>query len=62
MVLSPFFFSGVAWQLTLSRPGKQNGTGENLEQAKDANTSTEDLCILMFRPLIGSDKAVSSYS
>ncbi|KAI5672982.1 hypothetical protein M9H77_13346 [Catharanthus roseus] len=49
--------SGVAWQLTLSRPGKQNGTGENLEQAKDANTSTEDLCILMFRPLIGSDKA-----
>ncbi|KAL3521914.1 hypothetical protein ACH5RR_014748 [Cinchona calisaya] len=44
--------SGVAWQLTLSQP--KHETGENCIQAKDTK---EDLCILMFRPLIGSDKA-----
>lgn len=45
--------SGVAWQLTLSQPRQESG--ENHAQAK--GTTKEDLCILMFRPLIGSDKA-----
>lgn len=49
--------SGVAWQLTLSRPGKQDGNGETLEQGKDIDTKNGDLCILMFRPLVGSSSA-----
>ncbi|KAL6562282.1 hypothetical protein OROGR_003289 [Orobanche gracilis] len=49
--------SGVAWQLTLSRSRTPNGTsGDQVPpKNKDAN---EGLCILMFRPLISSDKAV----
>ncbi|CDP04451.1 unnamed protein product [Coffea canephora] len=47
--------SGVAWQLTLSQPKQESG--ENHAQEKDTNATKEDLCILLFRPLIGSDKA-----
>ncbi|GAA0171501.1 protease [Lithospermum erythrorhizon] len=47
--------SGVAWQLTLSRP--QNETVGSQMQNKEINRDNEDLCILMFRPLINSDKA-----
>lgn len=54
-----FFFSGIAWQLTLSRPRKQNRNGETLEQGKDIETKNGDLCILIFRPLLGSNNAVS---
>lgn len=54
-----FFFSGIAWQLTLSRPRKQNRNGETLEQGKDIETKNAELCILIFRPLLGSNNAVS---
>ncbi|CAH1448241.1 unnamed protein product [Lactuca virosa] len=40
--------SGVAWQLTLNRPVDKSSS--------DANPNDEDLCILMFRSLISSDK------
>lgn len=50
--------SGVAWQLTLSRPTKTNEVGkENVKQATEVKAETNDLCILFFRPLVGSDKA-----
>ncbi|CAI9086844.1 OLC1v1020763C2 [Oldenlandia corymbosa var. corymbosa] len=45
--------SGVAWQLTLSYPKTE--PGQSHPEAKDS--SKEDLCILMFRPLVGSNKA-----
>ncbi|KAG8385785.1 hypothetical protein BUALT_Bualt03G0081400 [Buddleja alternifolia] len=49
--------SGVAWQLTLRRPKTEKGTSGDQIQAKDKLEDEGDLCILMFRPLIGSDKA-----
>ncbi|KAL6520521.1 hypothetical protein OROHE_017109 [Orobanche hederae] len=48
--------SGVAWQLTLSRPRTPNGTSGDQVPPKDKDAN-EGLCILMFRPLISSDKA-----
>lgn len=51
--------SGVAWQLTLSRPKRQKENTGGQVQANDTNAEDGDLCILMFRPLISSDKAVS---
>lgn len=56
-----FCFSGVAWQLTLSRPEKQRETGGNQGQP-NTNSQEGDLCILMFRSLITSDKAVIIHS
>ncbi|KAI3456506.1 hypothetical protein Pfo_013169 [Paulownia fortunei] len=49
--------SGVAWQLTLSRPKTPNETSGDQVQAKEKNANDGELCILMFRPLISSDKA-----
>ncbi|KAD7117977.1 hypothetical protein R6Q59_005005 [Mikania micrantha] len=47
--------SGVAWQLTLNRPVMQkDGFKDN--SSSDANINDGDLCILMFRSLISSDK------
>lgn len=52
-------FSAVAWQLMLSRPGNGKETGRDQEQSGDANAAGGDLSVLLFRSLIGSDKAVS---
>ncbi|KAJ4703984.1 putative 26S protease regulatory subunit [Melia azedarach] len=46
--------SAVAWQLTLTRPEKQR---ENQAQSGTVNTQEGDLCILIFRSLITSDRA-----
>ncbi|XP_060175758.1 uncharacterized protein LOC132606325 isoform X3 [Lycium barbarum] len=50
--------SGVAWQLALSRPQTKNGTAGEQAGGRDTNPYDEDLCILIFRPLISADKAV----
>ncbi|KAJ0692137.1 putative AAA+ ATPase domain, ATPase, AAA-type, core [Helianthus annuus] len=48
--------SGVAWQLTLNRPVVQKeGVKDNNDS--DANPNDGDLCVLIFRSLISSDKA-----
>ncbi|MCD9641862.1 hypothetical protein HAX54_028343 [Datura stramonium] len=49
--------SGVAWQLALSRPQTKNGTPGEQASGGDANPYDEDLCILIFRPLISADRA-----
>ncbi|XP_073039071.1 uncharacterized protein [Primulina eburnea] len=51
--------SGVAWQLTLSRPNYKKGTVGDEVQANDTNASDNDgeLRILIFRPHASSDKA-----
>ncbi|KAK4348075.1 hypothetical protein RND71_034414 [Anisodus tanguticus] len=49
--------SGVAWQLALSRPQKKNGAAGEQAGERDTNPYDEDLCILIFRPLISADKA-----
>ncbi|CAI9787860.1 unnamed protein product [Fraxinus pennsylvanica] len=49
--------SGVAWQLTLSCPKNQKETDNDQIQGKNINANDGELCILMFRPLVGSDKA-----
>ncbi|KAJ8550192.1 hypothetical protein K7X08_033899 [Anisodus acutangulus] len=49
--------SGVAWQLALSRPQKKNGAPVEQAGERDTNPYDEDLCILIFRPLISADKA-----
>ncbi|KAL8469064.1 hypothetical protein ACS0TY_032052 [Phlomoides rotata] len=48
--------SGVAWQLMLSRPKTPKEASGDQDHVKD-NSNDGDLCILMFRPLISSDKA-----
>ncbi|GER52904.1 P-loop containing nucleoside triphosphatehydrolases superfamily protein [Striga asiatica] len=48
--------SGVAWQLTLSRPKAPKSTSGDRDQTND-KTENDELCILMFRPLISSEKA-----
>ncbi|XP_052181807.1 uncharacterized protein LOC127794600 isoform X2 [Diospyros lotus] len=48
--------SAVAWQLTLSRPGKGKQTGGDQGNMNDTNAHDEDLYILLFRSLISSDK------
>ncbi|KAL6990723.1 hypothetical protein U1Q18_008842 [Sarracenia purpurea var. burkii] len=50
--------SAVAWQLALSHPEKQKEAGGIQGQLDDTSTHNGDLCILMFRSLINSDKAV----
>lgn len=50
--------SGVAWQLALSRPQMKNGTAGEQSDGRDTNPYDEDLCILIFRPLISADRAV----
>ncbi|CAL5410588.1 unnamed protein product [Camellia sinensis] len=49
--------SAVAWQLTLSRPEKQKETSGVQGHPDDTNALDGDLCILMFRSLISTDKA-----
>ncbi|KAK4710042.1 hypothetical protein R3W88_004555 [Solanum pinnatisectum] len=49
--------SGVAWKLALSRPQTKNGTAGEQAGGRDTNPFDEDLCILIFRPLISADKA-----
>ncbi|KAJ0018713.1 hypothetical protein Pint_09789 [Pistacia integerrima] len=49
--------SAVAWQLTLRHPEKQNKRGGDQAYSGDMNTHEDDLCILIFRSLITSDKA-----
>ncbi|KAF3674034.1 meiotic spindle formation protein mei-1 isoform X2 [Capsicum chacoense] len=49
--------SGVAWQLALSRPQMKNGTAGEQSDGRDTNPYDEDLCILIFRPLISADRA-----
>ncbi|CAA2956761.1 ATPase family AAA domain-containing 1-A isoform X1 [Olea europaea subsp. europaea] len=49
--------SGVSWQLTLNGPKSRKETNQDQMQGKDINANDQELCILMFRPLIGSDKA-----
>ncbi|XP_059662905.1 uncharacterized protein LOC132308725 [Cornus florida] len=49
--------SAVGWQLTLSYPKQQKKTGGDQGHAEDTNAHEGDLCILMFRSLISSDKA-----
>lgn len=60
-ILNPLT-SGVAWQLAFNRPKTPKGASEDKGDAKDKNVDNEEFCILMFRPLISSDKAVSSPS
>ncbi|KDO78373.1 hypothetical protein CISIN_1g047219mg [Citrus sinensis] len=48
--------SAVAWQLTLKPPEKQNESGGDRAQSGDMNAREGDLCILIFRSLITSDK------
>lgn len=47
--------SGVAWQLTLTHPNMQKETSGT--KSGSSKAQEEDLCILMFRSLITSDKA-----
>ncbi|GFP85070.1 cell division cycle protein 48 homolog mj1156 [Phtheirospermum japonicum] len=49
--------SGVAWQLTLSYPKTPSGPSGDQVPSKDKNANDGELCILMFRPLISTDKA-----
>ncbi|KAL4628278.1 hypothetical protein ACB092_05G225600 [Castanea dentata] len=49
--------SAVAWQITLTRPGKQVEVEGDLGHSKDINAQDGDLCILIFRSLISSEKA-----
>ncbi|KAL7213599.1 hypothetical protein ACSBR2_016179 [Camellia fascicularis] len=49
--------SAVAWQLTLSRPEKQKETSGVQGHPDDTNALEGDLCILMFRSLISTDRA-----
>lgn len=51
-------FSSVAWQLALNPLENQKETGENEGHLVDRNRDGGDLCILIFRSLISSDKAV----
>ncbi|WCJ20145.1 P-loop containing nucleoside triphosphate hydrolases superfamily protein [Euphorbia peplus] len=48
--------SAVAWQLTLRRPEKQKSTTQDKEQSIEINTPEGDLCVLLFRSLISTDK------
>lgn len=52
-------FSAVAWQLTLDHPKKQKQAGGKLENPEDTNAHEGNLCVLIFRSLISSDKAVN---
>lgn len=47
------YFSAVAWQLTLSRPENPKESGGSPGQPDEG-----DLCVLLFRSLISSDKPV----
>ncbi|XP_042031157.1 uncharacterized AAA domain-containing protein C31G5.19 isoform X1 [Salvia splendens] len=52
--------SGVAWQLALSRPTVPKGASGDRGDANGnsvESTDNEELCIVIFRPLISSDKA-----
>jgi hypothetical protein len=55
------YSSAVAWQLTLTHPGKQMQVEGDLGHSKDINAHDGDLCILIFRSLISLDKAVSNF-
>ncbi|XVF87795.1 hypothetical protein PTKIN_Ptkin18bG0149600 [Pterospermum kingtungense] len=49
--------SSVSWQLALNPLENQKETGENEVHPVDRNRDGGDLCILIFRSLISSDKA-----
>ncbi|KAJ9169173.1 hypothetical protein P3X46_020634 [Hevea brasiliensis] len=49
--------SAVAWQLTLSCPEKQKKPDGDTGHSADVNTTEGNLCILIFRSLISTDKA-----
>ncbi|KAG8635158.1 hypothetical protein MANES_16G002800v8 [Manihot esculenta] len=49
--------SAVAWQLTLSCPEKQKKPDADTGYSADINIPEGDLCILIFRSLISTDKA-----
>ncbi|KAK2644569.1 hypothetical protein Ddye_019764 [Dipteronia dyeriana] len=49
--------SAVAWQLTLRPPDKQKENLRDQPHSGDMSSSDGDLCILIFRSLITSDKA-----
>ncbi|XVE87727.1 hypothetical protein DITRI_Ditri19aG0011200 [Diplodiscus trichospermus] len=49
--------SSVAWQLTLNPLEKEKETRVTEGQSVERNRNGEDLCILVFLPLISSDKA-----
>ncbi|KAJ9566377.1 hypothetical protein OSB04_002343 [Centaurea solstitialis] len=51
--------SGVACQLKLSRPAVQKEAVKD-QGSSDANSNDGDLCILLFRSLISSDKPISA--
>lgn len=51
-------FSSVAWQLTLNPLEKQKETGVNEGHSVYRSGHEGDLCILIFRSLLSSDKAV----
>lgn len=55
-----FFFSAVAWQLTLTTPTKSTESGKVLESHEDRDKLEGSLYILLFKSLIDSDSAVSS--
>ncbi|XP_057764967.1 uncharacterized protein LOC130985834 [Salvia miltiorrhiza] len=49
--------SGVAWQLVLSRPTTPKEAIGDQGDANNKSVDNEELCIVVFRPLISSDKA-----
>ncbi|CAJ1962570.1 unnamed protein product [Sphenostylis stenocarpa] len=49
--------STFAWQLTLTHPSEQKHIPANDMSSKDINADDRDLCILIFRSLVGLDKA-----
>jgi hypothetical protein len=53
--------SAVAWQLTLNYPEKQKEISGERGHSGDMKVPEGDLCILLFRSLISSDKPVSLF-
>lgn len=52
--------SAVAWQLMINPPERQR-EAEQEDRAENIKKQENNLCILIFRSLISSDKAVSSH-
>lgn len=51
-------FSAVAWQITLSHPENQKETSRVQGHPDGTNSHEADLCVLLFRSLISSDRTV----
>lgn len=56
-----FYFSAVAWQLSLSYPEKHTESKGSDGQLVDKKEDEGDLCILIFRSLISTDRPVFFY-